>query len=323
MLLKAFRQLLSPILKISVIRQILVHYYYRNIIKPSEMVFRFRQTGGSDDEEFLMAELRKNGHLIDKGLQRSGWEPGHSSQAYAEAKSILSRLKTSRILHDPSVIWVKEIITDYENIRKSKNMISRRMDYQNTLCTLDSLLDAIHTRRSIRQYQRRPITEEIIKKIVDVINWSPTSCNRQTAKVFATNDAATVQSCLKLCPGGGGFGNFVPLFICFCSDIRAYEMATEVMMPYIDVSLGIQNCNLVAHTLGISMTLLSWAGHTNQQDRKLRQILGINANYEVIVNAVGGYPEHGVVAPSRKTIDSTLSLVVCKTSSNNFENEEI
>ena len=156
------------------------------------------------------------------------------------------------------------------------------------MCRYEELMDAIRTRRSIRQFKRKQVSDETIRKIVEMINWSPTSCHRQTAKVFVCSDPDRARQCIELCAGSSGFGEHIPLFFCFCSDLNAYQMPVELSLPYIDVSLGIQNCNLIAHTLGISLTMLSWAQSTEKEERRMRELLSIPAEYAIVVNAVGG-----------------------------------
>jgi hypothetical protein len=75
----------------------------------------------------------------------------------------------------------------------------------------------------------------------------------------------------------------------------------EVALPYIDVSLGVQNCALVAHALGISLTLLTWAQQVDWQEHELRRLLDIPVHFQIIVSAAGGYPDRGVDVPVRKT----------------------
>lgn len=284
-------------------RYLLVHYYYRNIIRCSERVFQLRRKANTQDGAFWANELRKNAHILDKGLQRHNWQPGHGAAAFQRAKYALSKIVDDGLLNDPSVKWAKSKISEFETVNGSKKPSNAFID---TSCSYEKLLDVIKTRRSIRHFKNRPVSDEQIRKIVEVINWSPTSCHRQTAKVFVTTNDKRVKECMGLCAGSSGFGRSVPLFICFCSDFRAYQMPVEGFLPYIDISLGIQNCNLIAQSLGISLTMLSWAHSAEREDRQMRKLLRIPCKYGIIVNAVGGYPACGAPVPERKSLRSTL-----------------
>ncbi|MDH7513862.1 MAG: nitroreductase family protein [Clostridiales bacterium] len=209
---------------------------------------------------------------------------------------------------DPSVAWAIQKLQDYEEIQRSGSPYKPE-PYISTCCKCNQLIDAIKTRRSIRWYENRPVDDETVLRIIESVNWAPSSCNRQPAKVFVTNNPELSRRCLELCSGSSGFSDYVPLFLIFASDPRAYEMPREVMMPYIDVSLGVQNCILVAHSLGISITLLTWAQSSKQQDKQLRRLLLIPDSCQIIVNATGGYPAFGAKVPARKTIEQTIVLI--------------
>jgi nitroreductase len=170
------------------------------------------------------------------------------------------------------------------------------------------LLEAIKARRSIRQFRDEPVDVHTVEAIVEVVNWSPTSCNRQPAKVFATNSPSLARSCLATCQGATGFSEFVPCFLSFCADPRSYWLPRELELPLMDVSLGVQNCCLMAHSQGLSLTLLSWANHTDDDERVLRDLLAIPDHFKIVVNGALGYPEHDVPVPLRKPIESTLVL---------------
>jgi hypothetical protein len=145
------------------------------------------------------------------------------------------------------------------------------------------------------------VDDKVVESITDVLDWSPTSCNRQPGRVYVTNNPHIVQQCVRLHQGAACFTDIrAPLFLTFCADPRLYDMPTEVAVPYIDVALGVENCVLVAHTLGLSLTLLTWALHSDEQDRELRRILDIPRDLQIIVSAVGGYPNGGAQVPARK-----------------------
>jgi nitroreductase len=75
------------------------------------------------------------------------------------------------------------------------------------------------------------------------------------------------------------------------------------------LGLGVQNCCLAAHALGVSITLLSWARHTAADEIELRRILGIPEYCQIIVAGAAGYPRFATPAPHRKSVEETLTIV--------------
>jgi nitroreductase len=266
------------------------------------------QTCNDSDPEYLIAMLRKCVHILDKGLQRPDFEPGHSKQWHEAASLVLDKLGNQND-SNPSIIWAKEKIAEYERrqfnpaLPKSAETKYISKDDYNTLVRL------IHGRRSVRHYTNRPIEIDKLNIIVDAINWSPTSCNRQPAKVFIATEPELVKQCAKTCAGATCFSGDGAYFISFCADMRVYNLPEEFLLPNLDIGLGIQNCLLLAYALGLSMTLLSWAQHTHEEDKNLRTILDIPAYYRIVVNALIGYPTHLGESPARKTLASTAVYV--------------
>lgn len=110
---------------------------------------------------------------------------------------------------------------------------------------------------------------------------------------------------MSTCAGATCFSGMASAFFCFCADVRVYEMPHEVMLPYVDIGLGVQNCALAAHCLGVSLTMLTWAQHASEDDLKLRRLLQIPDYCLIVVNAVGGYPDGGTEVPARKRFEAT------------------
>ena len=293
---------------IRAVQNSLVPGHYQEIVRNVELVTDLQRSSETLDNDYRAQKLRQYAHIVDKGLQRFDCEPGHSFRWYQLAQETLSQISDSTFLQDPSVTWATQIIRKYERLQCGEHAARRSEPEFEIACEYGRLVDTIKTRRSIRFYSKRTVDLDVIEKIVEVINWSPTSCNRQTAKVFVTNDPSLVRSCLATCQGATGFSEFVPCFLCFCADLRPYAMPQEIWLPVLDVSLGIQNCCLVAHTLGLSTTLLSWAQHSDEDERELRHLLGIPNYYQIVVNGALGYPECSAPVPLRKSVESAYEL---------------
>ncbi|OPZ82932.1 MAG: FMN reductase (NAD(P)H) [bacterium ADurb.Bin429] len=251
--------------------------------------------------------VRKYAHILDKGLQRCDCAPGHSTQIYQRAKEALSHIPTAMLSQDASLQWAAETISCYEQLQTGCHATAPA-PLTPTVCMPTTLLDAMVTRRSIRQYTDTPVSPETVMRIAEVINWVPTSCNRQPARIFATVDPELTRACASTCKGATCFTKPIPAFLAFCADIRAYTWPVEYGLPYVDVALGMQNCCLMAHALGASITLLSWAQCSAEEERRLRACLEIPDHYQIIANGILGYPARGVTTPARKSIDETCVI---------------
>jgi len=260
------------------------------------------------DESYWVGRLRQYAHIIDKGLQRPDFSKGRGIRAYDLAGEALSHIKSREALGDPCVKWASTKVNQYEQLQ-SEGHFSPPEEHVPTCCAFEDLRDAIMTRRSIRNYLDAPVEADVIEAITDVLDWAPTSCHRQPGRVYATNKQDIVRQCVRLHAGAACFTDMdAPLFMVFCADMRLYSMPAELVMPYIDVALGVQNCLLVAHTLGLSLTPLTWGNRESWQECELRKLLDIPRHFQVVVSAVGGYPDRGVPVPTRKRKD--LCIIV-------------
>ena len=292
--------ILRRLTRLRCLRWLFVSHLYRRSIAHSEAMISLMRNADNLDESYWVGKVRQFAHVVDKGLHRGDFSKGHGVSGYHAAKLALSHIRTQEGLSDPLVQWAVEKVRLYEQFQNAQG--SRiQASYIATLCSYESLVDAIKTRRSQRSFIQKPIKDDVIKKIVSVLDWSPTSCHRQPGRVFASNNPDVVRKCVHLHAGASCFTDiYAPLFLTFCADSRLYDMPNELAIPYIDVSLGIQNCLLVAHTLGISLTPLIWTYQGEWQDRDLRKIFSIPQHFQIILSAVGGYPDGGSQAPPRK-----------------------
>jgi glycosyltransferase involved in cell wall biosynthesis len=308
---KAIRAFL-PARWIRILRDpVLLPGYYKNLAHEIEPMLDSVQTRHNNAPEYLTAMLRKYVHILDKGLDRPDFEPGHSKQWYKAAAAALDELGNNYD-SDPSVTWAKEKVLEYEqrqiNPARPESREQKRVSEED----YHTLIRMIKERRSVRDYATRPIEIDKLKIIIEALNWSPTSCNRQPAKAFIANEPELVRQCAQTCAGATCFSGEGACFISFCADMRVYNLPDEYLIPDLDLGLGIQNCLLVAHALGLSMTLLSWAQHTREDDAKLRNLLGIPSHYRIVVNSLSGYPAHVAETPPRKTLESTAVFVKSK-----------
>jgi len=297
---KLAKIIVRPFLMNRYVRRVLAFWLYRQSISHSEDMVALLRSPDELDDSYWMGKLRQYAHMVDKGLHRGDFSKGHGTWAYGMARDALAHIRSPEAMGDPSIQWSVRKIRQYEQYQAS-DLPGLTSEYIRTTCNHEQLLDAIKTRRCIRRYLEKPVPDALVEKIAEVVDWAPTSCHRQPARVYATNNPYIVRKCTELHAGAACFTDiYAPLFLVFCADARLYAMPTELFMPCIDVALGIQNCVLVAHTLGLSLTPLTWSYRKDRHETELRKLLDIPTDFQIVVGAVGGYPNGGVEVPPRK-----------------------
>ena len=241
-----------------------------------------------DEHEQWKAILRMCAHILDKGCLRHDFEPGHSAEIYAKAIRALEQIEASNITDDATVDWAKEVIATYEIMqshpenRPKSHRIPDPPPYELAIALMQS-------RHSCRIFTNRPVSENIANKIAEAGLTAPTSCNRQTIRIYVTVNAKLARECLSQCIGGTGFSDYVPSFFCFAVDIRSYQLPAECFTMQIDASLAAQNCVLAATSLELSMTMLSWASHSDAANTFLHDHLNIPEYALIVLGAVAGH----------------------------------
>lgn len=284
---------------------IIVPKYYESFIDSAE---QYMNLSLEDNVKKDILLLRKYAHIIDKGLHREDANPGHSHSIYMELKELVEKLSKTDFIADPTYLWAKDRLHCYEVLQQDSSHF-KHLQGEPTESSPDNyniLLQIIKQRRSCRNFTEKPLEALVVNKICDVADWAPSSCNKQPLKVFVTNNPPLAMECLKCCKGGTGFSDFIPSFWVITANCRGYVWPTEIMLPTLDCSLCLQNMLLVAHTLGISGTVLTWAQSSSQENAKLRGLLSIPEDYIIVCCAVLGYPKSYFKVPPRKTPEINL-----------------
>lgn len=270
-------------------------------------------TEACHDVEFCLAMLRMHAHVLDKALNRGDWEPGHSQSLYREAKRFSS---LCRDVDDPTYEWANAILLEYE--KRSADVCSDidRADHRPRVWRGPSscppvgpeeLMRHLKYRTSIRCFQPRRIAKKDALAIAEAGLEAPSSCHRQTLRIYGSVEPDLVQKIGSCFHGFTGFSAFVPMLLVFCSDLRPYSYPPELFTPTLDTGLALQNCVLMASSFGISVTILNWTGRSGPEQR-LRSCLGIPDYEAIVAGAAGGYASGAAARPVRKPVSKTLVL---------------
>lgn len=282
---------------------------FRDIIVDIQKYININDKSIGNEPETSVLLSRKFAHIIDKGLHRPDVQAGHSKSIELALNENLNCINSNNYLKDESIIWAEEKHKLYLNLQESKSIAELAENPENPEINFDSFLKFIKNRRSNRQFSSDLVSDEILLKLAETINWAASSCNKQPNKIFITNNPNLASECLKQCKGGTGFSREIPCFVSFCVDMRGYYLPHEMYLPHIDASLGAQNFYLALQTFNLSGTSLSWALKDDKEERKLRELLNIPDYYQIIFNSVIGYASKNYITPSRKSINSSISII--------------
>lgn len=121
-------------------------------------------------------------------------------------------------------------------------------------------LEAIHTRRSIRKYQDKIISEEILTQLLKAAMAAPSARNQQPWEFVVITDVEIKEKIPAACPFAQMIVN-APLAILVCGNLKV-----ETAQGYwvIDCAAATQNLLLGAHALGLGAV---WTGVYPREER--------------------------------------------------------
>lgn len=143
------------------------------------------------------------------------------------------------------------------------------------------VLEAIRTRRSIRVYEKRPVPEDSVKKILEAGRWAPSGDNLQAWNFIVLRDEG-IRNRIAQTASYADFLADAPLGIAVVVDPEVALHLPE------EGAAATQNMILAAHALGLGTC---WIGsYGSEYEEKVKEILGIPKSKRLLSMIAVGYP---------------------------------
>lgn len=149
--------------------------------------------------------------------------------------------------------------------------------------------EVIFTRKSVRSFQDKEISQEILNNMMEAARLSPSFQNRQCWRFVVVKDKKLISD-LALRSGMVSKVNFfikdAPVVIVACADPSKSGTMNNQDYYLVDTSIAFQQIMLAAWNYGIGSC---WLAAFNEQ--KVREILKIPNNIRVVALSPFGYPK--------------------------------
>ena len=145
--------------------------------------------------------------------------------------------------------------------------------------------EAILTRRSIRQFEDRPVPDELIEKLLRAAMSAPSARNSQPWYFIVLTDRQLLRQASTVNPYAGMAAK-APLAILVCADTRLEK--SSGYWP-VDCAAAVENMLLAAHGLGLGAV---WTGVWPRQERMdgFRRLFNLPEPVFAHSMVVVGYP---------------------------------
>jgi nitroreductase len=140
--------------------------------------------------------------------------------------------------------------------------------------------DVIKNRKSVREYSEKPVSKDLIQKIVDAGRLAATARNEQPWEFIAMSDKKVLKRICDMCPNGPFIKEASYLIGVFCRDTKYYLE---------DGSAATQNMLLAIEALGLGGCWV--AGDKKDYAENVRQILNAPMGYKLVSMVTVGYPK--------------------------------
>jgi len=169
-----------------------------------------------------------------------------------------------------------------------------------------SILKTIKERRSIREFQKKEIPEEIIDKLIEALIWAPSAGNLQSRKFYFVFDKKIKEKLVEL----AFVQNFItqaPLVVIGCTNSEIswrYGERGKNLYSICDVACSIENLMLLAYEEGLGTC---WIGTFDEKE--VSKILNLPRNLRPIVIIPIGYPAEKPYPPPGVSKEEAVEFV--------------
>jgi len=162
------------------------------------------------------------------------------------------------------------------------------------------VFEAIKERRSVRNYEEKPVEKEKLTRIFEAARLAPSASNHQEWRFVVVRDKSKIAALMEAA-NNQRFVAEAPVVIACCAETDEHRMRCGEPCYPIDVAIAIDHITLAAVALGIGTC---WIGSFYPE--KVRKILNIPEDIKVVELLTMGYPADRPQPKSRKTVDEIV-----------------
>lgn len=260
-----------------------------------------------ENEEINFAKLRMYCHMLDKGLNNPYFEKGHSKDVYINAKGLYNKLLPAYV-NDRSFKWCGEIIDCYELAQKNGSpSLSFTQSPKYSDDDIRKYSTFIFSRVSVRNFMQKEISEETIRRIMELAVDAPNGCCRQSTRFYLTQDKAKIKTIIPCVAGITNFTN-IQCLVAVCAESSFYGLIDK-NLQYVDASLAAENLILASRIFNLYGTMCNFFHASENEVSVVKQTLGINVSENVVLVIAMGYPTMIPRKPVRRDVELFYKLV--------------
>jgi len=164
--------------------------------------------------------------------------------------------------------------------------------------------EVIKKRHSVRKFKQKEVSDEVIKKILELANLSPSAGNLQARSIVVVKDKEMKEKITQVALGQGFISQAPVVFvICAEPDESAAKYGQKGKELY-----SIQDATIFASYLQLAVVFMNldscWIGAFDESE--LRRILGLSENKKPIAIIPVGFADEVPHKTDRKNLDQVI-----------------
>ncbi len=162
------------------------------------------------------------------------------------------------------------------------------------------LMKVIEKRRSVREYQSREVSDEILNRILEAARLAPSARNRQPWKFIVVRDPKRRRELAEAARNQSFIGK-APVVIVGVALDPNHIMSSGVPAYAVNMGISMEHIALAAQNEGLGTC---WIGGFSQEE--VKKILGVPDAYKVACLMPMGYPADSQGTRIRKPLEEII-----------------
>jgi len=171
---------------------------------------------------------------------------------------------------------------------------------------MKNIMDVIKERRSVRKYDQKDVSDEIINQLLEAVRWAPSWNNTQCWEIVVVKDQIQKEKLQQTITKGNPATKSITeasVILALCGKLKSSgyfkDKASTKFGDWLmfDIALAAQNICLAAQALGLGTVIVGLLDHDSA-----KEVLKVKDGYELVVLIPIGYPAKISSAPKRREI---------------------
>lgn len=163
------------------------------------------------------------------------------------------------------------------------------------------VVETIRTRRSVRQFKKEPVSDDLLNQILESGLWAPSGKNNQPWKFALIRDLKLKESLSSFTHYHSIIKNAPVCIAIFLDHSRVYDRTKDVLA----VGASIQNMLLTVHSMGLGGV---WLGEILKNKEGVGELLGAGTELELMAVIALGHPDGRASRSNRDPLEEKVFL---------------